>query len=109
MTRKKKDYRQLKMGSICGYEYKSTPMLRFQRQWLEELGFSIGEPILVKCEEGKLILTVDHERLVAEEQEQAFLDEEMKKLKRKFQVEKKKLYQQIVPEREVGYCVCEEK
>lgn len=109
MTRKKKDYRQLKMGSICGYGYKSTPMLRLQGQWLDELGFSIGEPILVKCEEGKLILTVDHERLVAEEKEQAFIDEEMKKLKKKFEAEKKKLYQQIVAEKEVGYCVCKEK
>lgn len=90
MTRKKKDYRQLKMGSICDYEYKFTPMIRLQGQWLDELKFSIGEPILVKCEEGKLILTVDHERLVAEEKEQAFIDEEMKKLKKKFEAEKKK-------------------
>lgn len=90
MTRKKKDYRELKVSSFSSYGYKSAPMLRIQGLWLEELGFNIGEPILAKCEEGKLIITVDHDRTLAEEKEQAFLNEEMKKLQKRFEVEKKK-------------------
>lgn len=48
MTRKRKDYRELKVSSFSGYGYKSAPMLRIQGLWLEELGFNIGDPILVK-------------------------------------------------------------
>ena len=103
MTRKRKDYRELKVSSFSGYGYKSAPMLRIQGLWLEELGFNIGDPILVKCEDGKLIITVDHAREDAETKEQAFLDEEMKKLQKKFEVEKKKIYQQVVAERKVRY------
>ena len=66
MTRKRKDYRELKVSSFSGYGYKSAPMLRIQGLWLEELGFNIGDPILVKCEDGKLIITVDHAREDAE-------------------------------------------
>ena len=86
MTRKRKDYRELKVSSFSGYGYKS-------------------DPILVKCEDGKLIITVDHAREDAETKEQAFLDEEMKKLQKKFEVEKKKIYQQVVAERKVRYGV----
>ncbi len=109
MTRKRKDYRELKVSSFSGYGYKSAPMLRIQGLWLEELGFNIGDPILVKCEDGKLVITLDRERVQAEQEEQAILDEEMKKLKKRFEVEKKKLYQQIVAEREARYAVCEGK
>lgn len=72
MTRKRKDYRELKVSSFSGYGYKSAPMLRIQGLWLEELGFNIGDPILVKCEDGKLIITVDHAREDAETKEQVF-------------------------------------
>ena len=41
MTRKRKDYRELKVSSFSGYGYKSAPMLRIQGLWLEELGFNI--------------------------------------------------------------------
>ena len=39
MTRKKKDYRELKVSSFGGYGCKSALMLRLQGLWLEELGF----------------------------------------------------------------------
>lgn len=38
-----------------------------------------------------------------EEKKQAFLDEEMRKLEKRFETEKKKIYQQIVAEREARY------
>ena len=103
MTRKRKEYRELKVSSFRGYGYKTAPMLRIQGLWLEELGFNVGEPILVKCEEGKLIITVDQDRAIAQEKEQAYLDAEMKKLQKKFEAEKKKIYQQIVAERKEAY------
>ena len=34
MTRKRKDYRELKVSSFSGYGYKSAPMLRIQGLWL---------------------------------------------------------------------------
>lgn len=46
MTRKRKDYRELKVSSFSGYGYKSAPMLRIQGLWLEELGFNIGDILL---------------------------------------------------------------
>ena len=103
MTRKRKEYRELKVSSFSGYGYKTAPMLRIQGLWLEELGFNVGEPILVKCEDGKLIITVDQDRAIAKEKEQAYLDAEMKKLQKKFEAEKKKIYQQVVAERKEAY------
>lgn len=40
MTRKRKDYRKLKVSSFSGCDYKSAPMLRIQGLWLEEFGSS---------------------------------------------------------------------
>lgn len=37
MTRKRKDYRELKVSSFSGYGYKSAPMLRIQGLWLYRL------------------------------------------------------------------------
>ena len=48
MTRKRKDYRELKVSSFSGYGYKSAPMLRIQGLWLEELGFNIGDILLLR-------------------------------------------------------------
>ena len=65
-------------------------MLRLQGLWLEQCGFNIGDPILVKCEDGKLTITFDEER--------AFIE-------KKYEAEKKKLYRQMVAEREARYGV----
>ena len=62
MVRKKKEFRELKVSSFSGYGYKTAPMLRLQGLWLEQCGFNIGGPILVKCENGKLTITLDEER-----------------------------------------------
>ena len=78
-------------------------MLRLQGLWLEQCGFNIGDPILVKCEDGKLTITLDEERAFVEEHKKAFLECEMQKLEKKYEAEKKKLYRQMVAEREVRY------
>ena len=45
---KKKEYRSLKISSIWNYGSNPAPQLRLQGRWLEELGFQIGEAVLVK-------------------------------------------------------------
>ncbi|MDD6331807.1 MAG: hypothetical protein PUA59_05090 [Clostridium sp.] len=43
----------------------------------------------MKCEKGKLIITVDRERVQVEQEEHAIIEEEMMKLKKGFEIEKK--------------------
>lgn len=53
-----KEYRELKVVEQSGYKYKPTPTITLKGQWLEELGFEINKPVTVKCEGGRLIITV---------------------------------------------------
>ncbi|MBS6765115.1 MAG: SymE family type I addiction module toxin [Clostridium sp.] len=92
MTRKRKDYRELKVRSFGDYGGKSAPMLRLQGVWLEELEFKAGDPVLVKCEDGKLIITSDTSRAELVEAEKACMEEETKKLHEKFLQEKRELH-----------------
>ncbi len=101
---KKKEYGSLKISSIWNYGSNPSPQLRLQGRWLEELGFQIGEAVLVKCEDGKLIITPDTMRTETESREKEFLDKEMALLQKRFDAEKRKIRQQIVAEREG--CVC---
>ena len=81
---KKKEYRSLKISSIWNYGSNPSPQLRLQGRWLEELGFQIGEAVLVKCEDGKLIITPDTMRAETESREKEFLDREMALLQKRF-------------------------
>lgn len=56
-----KKYREMKVYEASGYQYKRTPSIVLKGQWLSELGFDIGEPIEVKCEDGRLIITKANE------------------------------------------------
>lgn len=100
---KKKEYRSLKISSIWNYGSNPSPMLRLQGKWMEELGFQIGETVLVKCEGGELIITPDTMRAETESREKEFLDREMALLQKRFDAEKQKIRQQIVAEREAMY------
>jgi len=102
MTRRK-DYRELKISSFYKCGSTPAPQLRLQGKWLEELGFQIGQPVLVKCEDGKLIITPDVMRAEREKREQEFLDREMLQLQKRFDAEKRRIQQQIVAEREMHY------
>ncbi len=86
-----KEYRNMKVYEISGYRYKPTPMIVLKGQWLQELGFSIGNPVMVKCEDGKLIITLDAARAELIEEEKTFMERETKKLHKKFLKEKKEL------------------
>ena len=52
-----KEYREMKVYESSGYQYKRTPSIVLKGKWLSEFGFDIGEPIEVKCEAGRLIIT----------------------------------------------------
>ena len=83
-------------------------MLRIQGHWFQELGFNIGDPVLVKCEEGKLIIMADTAMAELRKAEQAFMEEETKKLQARFQKEKEELRARFIAERQAGYCMVAE-
>lgn len=56
-----KTYRELKVYESSGKNYKPIPQIRLQGGWLSALGFDIGTPINVECEDGKLIITLSNE------------------------------------------------
>ena len=53
-----KSDRKMKVYEGTGINYKRIPQLRMQGDWLAELGFDIGKPINVHCEDGKLVITL---------------------------------------------------
>ena len=48
-----KKCRSLKVYEQSGYNYKPTPSIHLQGQWLKEIGFESGKYIQVKCGVGK--------------------------------------------------------
>ena len=103
MARAKKEYRELTVSEATNYGRKTAPMLRIQGLWFQELGFNIGDPVLVKCEDGKLIIMRDTAREELIEAEKAFMEEETRKLQERFQKEKKELRARFVAERRADY------
>lgn len=59
MTKK----RSIKVYGQRGYKYKETPATMLKGQWLKEAGFDIGDYISVTCENGKIIITQDVEKV----------------------------------------------
>lgn len=108
MARAKKEYRELTVSEACCYGRKTAPMLRIQGHWFHDLGFNVGDPVLVKCEEGKLIIMADTAMAELKKAEQAFMEEETRKLQARFQKEKKELRAKFVAERETNYCMVAE-
>lgn len=99
----RKDFRELTVSEATNYGKRTAPMLRIQGLWLQEFGFNVGDPVLVKCEDGKLIITPDTARVELIEAEKAFMEEETKKLHEKFLKEKKELHARFVAEKSAGY------
>lgn len=95
--------RSMKVHSQSGRNYKATPTIILKGQWLQEMGFEIGDYISVSCENGKLIITPDVEKAAMEQAEAEFMEKEMKKLQRKFRKEKERLRAQFVAEGTVTY------
>lgn len=46
----------MKVYQQLGYHYKPTPTITLKGAWLEEWGFTIGTPVIVRCEDEKLTI-----------------------------------------------------
>lgn len=53
--------RKLKVHETSGYNRKPTPTLLLKGKWLSTLGFEAGNQVSVKCENGRLIITLSNE------------------------------------------------
>lgn len=58
-----KTHRELKVYESSGRNYKPTPQIRLQGDWLKDFDFDIGTPINVECRGGKLVITRSDEIL----------------------------------------------
>lgn len=56
-----KEYREMKVYEQSGYNYQNTPTIVLKGKWLQELGFSMGDRVSVKCEDGRLTITKANE------------------------------------------------
>lgn len=61
-----KEYREMKVYEQSGYQYKPTPTIVLKGKWLEELGFVSGTPVVVKCQDGQLTITLMDEATIME-------------------------------------------
>ena len=98
----RKEYRDLTVGDIYS-NGKSVPMLRVSGLWLEKLGFKAGDFVRIKCEDGQLIISLNEEKAQQVAEEKAFMEEEMKKLQKRYQKEKEQIHARFVAEREAAY------
>lgn len=98
-----KKSRSVKVYGQSGYNYKAVPTIMLKGQWLKELGFDIGDYISISCENGKLIITPDAERRDMAEAEAVFMEQETKKIHKRFLEEKDEICAQYVAEKKAGY------
>ena len=108
MARARKEFRELTVSEATNYGRKTAPMLRIQGLWLQELGFNIGDSVLVKCEDGKLISMQDASKAELIEAEKVFMEKETRKLNEKFLKEKREPHARFVAERQAGYSMAAE-
>ena len=59
-----KKCREMKVYEQSGYNYQNTPTIVLKGKWLQELGFSMGDKVSVKCEDGRLTITKSKEYIV---------------------------------------------
>ena len=52
-----KTHRELKVYESSGKNYKPTPQIRLQGDWLKNFDFDIGTPINVECRGGAILIT----------------------------------------------------
>ena len=98
----KKNVRNMKVCGQSGYKYERVPAITLKGKWLEELGFHLGDYVQVKCEKGQLIITPDVNKAQEQEAKTAFMDEEIKKLKIRYQNEKEEITAKYVAEQSAG-------
>jgi len=90
--------RSVKVYGMSGYKYQQTPTIMLKGLWLKEAGFDIGDYISVTCEDGKLIIAQDAERVAVKAAEAEYVEREMKSLQKRYEAEKVKIRAQMVAE-----------
>jgi len=63
----RRQYRKLTIYNGRGAFKKSPPQILLQGNWLEQAGFSAGDKITVKCQQGQITITKDGTRVNSEE------------------------------------------
>lgn len=99
----KKNVRNMKVCGQSGYKYETVPAITLKGKWLEEMGFHLGDYVQVKCENGQLIITPDVNKAQEQETKTAFMDEEIKKPKIRYQNEKEEITAKYVAEQSACY------
>ena len=61
------DDRKLTVCYGCGNYKQDPPQILLQGKWLEQAGFSAGDKIIVKCQQGQFIITGDGTRVDSRE------------------------------------------
>lgn len=95
---KEKAVRSLKVYGQGGYGQNGTLMIMLKGNWLQKLGFEIGDYISVICENGKLVISLDEQRLEWETQQKELLAREKKEFQKRLKEKQEKLYEQFVAE-----------
>lgn len=103
MARNRKEYRELTISEACSYGRNPAPQLRIQGLWMKDLGFNIGDAVRVKCEDGRLVISLDGERADRLEAKKMFLEGENKKLRNRYEKEKEEIYKNYVAEHRESY------
>ena len=98
----KKEFRDLIVSDFYR-SGKSVPMIRISGLWLEKLGFNVGDCVCIKCDKGQLIISRNEEKAQEKAAEKAFMEEETRKLEKRFQKEKKEIHARYVAEEKAGY------
>lgn len=83
--------RSIKVYGQSGYKYWETPTIMLKGMWLKEAGFDVGDYISVTCEDGKIVIAQDVERIAVKAAEAEFMDREMKALQKRYEAEKVKI------------------
>ena len=52
--------RKLTVGYVPG-DGKHYPMIRLQGKWLEEMGFKVGDRVVVVADEGRIVIVREEE------------------------------------------------
>ena len=103
MARTKKIYRELTVGESMCYGKKTAPMLRIQGLWFQELGFNVGDSVMIYCEEGKLIVTPDRERMEEIRKEKESVEAVKNKMENELKREIHDIHRRFVAERNDRY------
>lgn len=103
MAKQRKEFRELTVSETCGYNYSRVPGIRIQGKWLAELGFEPGDAVLVRCEDGKIVITKDEVLAARKAAEKAFMETELQKLEKRYEEEKERLMASYVAEQKGRY------